>query len=78
MQFYLCFFGILSSLMYNHFQIAYTMQLKIEGKTYHAESNTKKAAKQGEIIGSKLDLLLLVNISACAAEAWNSIRATLL
>ena len=30
-----------------HFQIAYTMQLKIEGKTYHAESNTKKAAKQG-------------------------------
>ena len=29
------------------FQIAYTMQLKIEGKTYHAESNTKKAAKQG-------------------------------
>lgn len=42
-------------------KIAYTMQLKIEGKTYHAESNTKKAAKQ-----------------ACAAEAWNSIRATLL
>jgi len=42
-------------------KIAYTMQLKIDGKTYHAESNTKKAAKQ-----------------ACAAEAWNSIRATLL
>lgn len=42
-------------------KIAYTMQLKIEGKTFHAESNTKKAAKQ-----------------ACAAEAWNSIRAALL
>ena len=25
------------------------MQLKIDGKTYHAESNTKKAAKQGEV-----------------------------
>ena len=34
-----------------HFQIAYTMQLKIEGKTYHAESNTKKAAKQGGTAG---------------------------
>ena len=34
-----------------HFQIAYTMQLKIEGKTYHAESNTKKAAKQGLVAG---------------------------
>jgi len=42
-------------------KIAYTIQLKIDGKTYLAESNTKKAAKQ-----------------ACAAEAWNSIRATLL
>lgn len=42
-------------------KIAYTIQLKVDGKTYLAESNTKKAAKQ-----------------ACAAEAWNSIRATLL
>jgi len=42
-------------------KIAYTIQLKIDSRTYLAESNTKKAAKQ-----------------ACAAEAWNSIRATLL
>jgi hypothetical protein len=37
------------------------MQLQVEGKTYLAASNTKKAAKQ-----------------ACASEAWNAIRATLL
>ena len=27
-------------------KIAYTIQLRVEGKTYLAESNTKKAAKQ--------------------------------
>jgi len=42
-------------------KIEYTMQLKIDDKTYLASSNQKKAAKQ-----------------ACAAEAWNAIRATLL
>lgn len=42
-------------------KIEYTMQLKIEEKTYLSSSNQKKAAKQ-----------------ACAAEAWNAIRATLL
>jgi len=42
-------------------KIEYTMQLKIDNKTYLASSNQKKAAKQ-----------------ACAAEAWNAIRATLL
>jgi len=42
-------------------KVEYTMQLQIEGKTYLAASNTKKAAKQ-----------------ACATEAWNTIRATLL
>ena len=43
------------------FQVEYTMQLQVDGKTYLAASNTKKAAKQ-----------------ACASEAWNAIRATLL
>jgi len=42
-------------------KVEYTMQLQIDGKTYLASSNTKKAAKQ-----------------ACAAEAWNAIRASLL
>jgi len=42
-------------------KVEYTMQLQVEGKTYLAASNTKKAAKQ-----------------ACASEAWNAIRATLL
>lgn len=42
-------------------KVEYTMQLQVEGKTYMAASNTKKAAKQ-----------------ACASEAWNAIRATLL
>ena len=42
-------------------KVEYTMQLKIDDKTYLAASNTKKAAKQ-----------------ACASEAWNAIRATLL
>ena len=42
-------------------QVEYTIQLQVEGKTYLAASNTKKAAKQ-----------------ACASEAWNAIRATLL
>ena len=41
------------------FQIAYTMQLKIEGKTYHAESNTKKAAKQGWTIWPIILYILL-------------------
>lgn len=38
----------------------YTMKLMIEGKTYLASSNTKKAAKL-----------------ACATEAWNQIRPTI-
>lgn len=42
-------------------KVEYTMQLQVDGKTYLAASNTKKAAKQ-----------------ACASEAWNAIRATLL
>jgi len=42
-------------------KIEYTIQLQIDGKTYLAASNTKKAAK-----------------IACATEAWNYIRATLL
>lgn len=42
-------------------KVEYTMQLVVDGKTYLASSNTKKAAKQ-----------------ACATEAWNAIRATLL
>lgn len=41
-------------------KIEYTIQLKIDDKTYLASSNQKKAAKQ-----------------ACAAEAWNAIRATI-
>ena len=48
----LCLYFYTFYLFYiEHFQIAYTMQLKIEGKTYHAESNTKKAAKQGLVAG---------------------------
>jgi len=42
-------------------KIEYTIELKIEDKTYLASSNQKKAAK-----------------TACAAEAWNAIRATLI
>jgi len=42
-------------------KVEYTIQLQVDGKTYLATSNTKKAAKQ-----------------ACASEAWNAIRATLL
>jgi len=42
-------------------KVEYTIELRVDGKTYLATSHTKKAAKQ-----------------ACAVEAWNSIRATLL
>jgi len=42
-------------------KVEYTIELRVDGKTYLATHHTKKAAKQ-----------------ACAVEAWNSIRATLL
>ena len=56
-------------------------QLKIDGKTYLASSNQKKAAKQANIILKIEDIgnyHEMTWLQATAAEAWNAIRATLL